>query len=436
MPFNGAGVYSPPGADFPAVAGTLIQSTKFNNIINDIATALSLAILKDGQQVVTANIPMAGFVFTGMGTGVAARTRSARIGDIQDGDILVLGTVAGTNTITASLSPAITAYTAGMRVFLLPANAVTGAATLNINSVGAIAIKKRVGGSIVANVANDMVAGGCGYWLTYDVTGSDCWLMDDQPISSKGADVASAGTLDLTNTTGNVVDVTGTTTITAITLPEGQRRTLRFTGILTLTNGASLVLPSAASIVTAAGDMCDVIGYAAGVVRVPVYSRLDGVALVGNVRASANTTSGTSVDITLAMTGVNSFVVTLAGVSTNGTSAFLFQLGDAGGIETTVYTSIAQLSSATFLTATNGFVLATAAVAANTYSGRFEFTRHATATNLWIMSGALIRDDVAVTIYDSVGFKALSEELTTLRLTTAGGANTFDAGSMNVLYNK
>jgi hypothetical protein len=61
MPYNGAGSYAPPAADFPAVSLTLIQASKFNNIINDIATALSDAITKDGQTIVTANIPFAGF---------------------------------------------------------------------------------------------------------------------------------------------------------------------------------------------------------------------------------------------------------------------------------------------------------------------------------------------------------------------------------------
>ena len=40
MPRNGSGSYSPPAASFPAVASTLIESAKFNAVINDIATAL------------------------------------------------------------------------------------------------------------------------------------------------------------------------------------------------------------------------------------------------------------------------------------------------------------------------------------------------------------------------------------------------------------
>lgn len=96
-------------------------------------------------------------------------------------------------------------------------------------------------------------------------------------ISIHGADVASASTIDLDAATGNLVDVTGTTSITAITLANGRERTVRFTGALTLTHGASLVLPSAANITTAAGDYAVFRGYAAGVVRCVNYSRANGV---------------------------------------------------------------------------------------------------------------------------------------------------------------
>jgi len=88
-----------------------------------------------------------------------------------------------------------------------------------------------------------------------------------------GTDIASAGTINLTTATGNLVDVTGSTAITAITLADGAERTVRFTGALTLTNGASLVLLGGGNIVTAAGDFAVFRGYAAGVVRLVSYSR-------------------------------------------------------------------------------------------------------------------------------------------------------------------
>jgi hypothetical protein len=101
-------------------------------------------------------------------------------------------------------------------------------------------------------------------------------------LSVHGADIASASTINLETSTGDLVDVTGTTTITAITLNDGHERTVRFTGALTLTNGASLVLPGAANITTAAGDFAIFRGYAAGVVRCVGYQRAASVALLAS----------------------------------------------------------------------------------------------------------------------------------------------------------
>jgi len=77
--------------------------------------------------------------------------------------------------------------------------------------------------------------------------------------NAKGADIASASTTDIGAATGEFVDVTGTTTITALgTIAAGIRRTVRFTGALTLThNATSLILPGSANITTANGDVAE-----------------------------------------------------------------------------------------------------------------------------------------------------------------------------------
>lgn len=95
--------------------------------------------------------------------------------------------------------------------------------------------------------------------------------------NTRSANIASAATLNLDSATGGLVDVTGTTGITSITLADGQERVLRFTGALTLTNGANLVLPGGQNITTAAGDYMIVRGYASGVVRCVAYTRATGV---------------------------------------------------------------------------------------------------------------------------------------------------------------
>jgi hypothetical protein len=114
-----------------------------------------------------------------------------------------------------------------------------------------------------------------------------------------GANIASAATVDLDSATGDLVDVTGTTTITAITLAEGGWRTVRFTGALTLTHGASLVLPGAANITTAAGDFAIFRGYGSSVVRCVSYVR----AAVAPITSSAFSKSFTSSQQTITSAG-------------------------------------------------------------------------------------------------------------------------------------
>ena len=71
MAFSG-GTYSLVAGN-PVVTGTTISSTTHNNTLTDIASnGLTICVLKDGSQTITANIPMAGFVFTGLGAGSAA----------------------------------------------------------------------------------------------------------------------------------------------------------------------------------------------------------------------------------------------------------------------------------------------------------------------------------------------------------------------------
>ena len=85
-------------------------------------------------------------------------------------------------------------------------------------------------------------------------------------LATKGADIASAATVDLSAATGNYVHVTGTTTVTALgTVSAGMRFLLVFDGALTLThNATSLILPGAANITTAAGDRAEFVSLGSG----------------------------------------------------------------------------------------------------------------------------------------------------------------------------
>ena len=154
MSYNGSGTFQINTTGQPVVAGTVISSTAFNSLTSDLATGLSTAITKDGQTTVTANIPLAGFKITGLGAATVG-TDAVRYSQIQSNtDKLV--TVSGTDTLTGSVTPALTAYAAGNLFSFVVANTNTTAVTINIDGVGSKSIT-RTGST--ALVAGDMVAG-------------------------------------------------------------------------------------------------------------------------------------------------------------------------------------------------------------------------------------------------------------------------------------
>lgn len=69
MSLDGNGTYSPPAPQFPAIPHTVIYADDFNQIILDIAVALSTAIFRDGQAAFTANQSMGGNKLTNLANG-------------------------------------------------------------------------------------------------------------------------------------------------------------------------------------------------------------------------------------------------------------------------------------------------------------------------------------------------------------------------------
>lgn len=135
MPRNGSGTYSRV-AGTPYVFGTIIDQDVVNDEMDDIATALTASIAKDGQTTPTANLPMGTFKHTGVGTA-SSLTDYARADQIQNQGLVYLTSPAGTNTITATATPTPSAYAAGQAFEFIPAATNTGATTINISSLGA-----------------------------------------------------------------------------------------------------------------------------------------------------------------------------------------------------------------------------------------------------------------------------------------------------------
>lgn len=149
------------------------------------------------------------------------------------------------------------------------------------------------------------------------------------------------------------------------------------------------------------------------------------------------TTSGTSHDFTDIPSWVQRVMITLIGVSTNGNSVPIIQLGDSGGLETTGYLGAASSTDATPASAnfTTGFGLADAWSAATVFHGilTLALQDQGAPSTSWVCAGVGAASNAAFTSA-TAGRRTLDGALTTIRLTTVNGTDAFDAGQVNILY--
>ena len=159
----------------------------------------------------------------------------------------------------------------------------------------------------------------------------------------------------------------------------------------------------------------------------------NGISVLVSGTAVAST-SGTSIDFTSIPSWVKRITVMFSGVSTNGTSLVQIQVG-AGSVTTSGYVG----ASGRFFTsnqafadsATTGFTINSAA-ASNVYYGSLVLTNF--SGNTWVASGTFSNSVTTAIIVSTAGGIALGGVLDRVRITTVNGTDTFDAGSINILY--
>jgi hypothetical protein len=149
------------------------------------------------------------------------------------------------------------------------------------------------------------------------------------------------------------------------------------------------------------------------------------------------TTSGTSIDFTGIPSWAKRITILLDNVSTNGTSPVIVQLGDSGGPETSGYTgglgTITGSTAAGAASALAGLQLV-AGTATAVRSGTVTISLMNAATFKWVMVGVIGDNAGSGAAGYTVAVKSTSAALDRIRLTTVGGTDTFDAGSMNISW--
>lgn len=187
MPYNGSGTFDRPVSAY--VFDTVISETDMNTEMSGIATGLSTAIAKDGQTTITANLPMAGFRHTGVGNA-GARDDYAAAGQVQDGALRNGGVAGGTaDVLTLTLTPALAAYAARQKFrFTSGAAPNTGAATVNVNALGAKAIEKAgaalAAGDLEASTVYEIIYDGTAFQLGEQIISASVTTLADAAITA------------------------------------------------------------------------------------------------------------------------------------------------------------------------------------------------------------------------------------------------------------
>ena len=204
-------------------------------------------------------------------------------------------------------------------------------------------------------------------------------------------------------------------------------------------SGTTMTVTAVASGALSVGQVFTGTGVTAGT---SITAFVSGTGNTGTYTVSASQTVASTtmtvtqvvaIDFTSIPSWVKRVTVMFSGASLSGTSSILVQVGDSGGIENTGYastsTGVTGVSGGT-ISSTAGYALRLTA-AAGAFSGHMFLTN--LNGNLWVSSQAGTYDGSTASNVGG-GTKTLSAVLDRVRLTTVNGTDTFDAGSVNILY--
>lgn len=157
--------------------------------------------------------------------------------------------------------------------------------------------------------------------------------------------------------------------------------------------------------------------------------------VLGTQQTTTTLASRTFTDIPA---GVRKIHIIFSGVSTSGTSNVMIQIGVSGTPETSGYLgSASTITTATPATGnfTSGFGVTATTIVGMLLHGFATLTLMNSSTNTWACT-SLMGHSNAATLSMGAGVKSLAGVLDCVVVTTAGGSDTFDAGAMNISYER
>lgn len=266
------------------------------------------------------------------------------------------------------------------------------------------------------NVSGNLTASG-----NLAVTGNSTFT----GTSAFTGNAAMAGNLAVTGTTA----LTGNTTMAGNLILNGSTSGAVTVSVPAVAGTNAITFPAVTGTAVIGSSAVSAVG------QIPFST--DGTSYTPTAKIVSGTavasTSGTSIDFTSIPSWVKRITVMFASVSTNGTNGIIAQLG-SGSVSTTSYLSSCGViveTSVNAATATTGLQFTYNAASVNAHSGSMII--NLLSSNTWSFTSTISVDGSAA-IYYAAGYKALGGILDRVRITTIGSTDTFDAGTINILY--